>query len=63
MHRGGELWLCLESLGESGKLQSLNIENCMQVKVDNQLCDPFRVSSARVHFVCSAVLPLHQWDD
>ena len=57
MHWGGELWLCLESLGESGKLQSLNIENCMQVKVDNQLCDPFRVGvGLRQGCILSALL-------
>ena len=46
VHRG-KLWRCLESLGVSGKflevLHSLYMENCMQVKVDDQLSDPFRV--------------------
>ena len=46
VHRG-KLWRCLESVGMSGKflevLQSLYMENCMQVKVDDQLRDPFRV--------------------
>ena len=46
VHRG-KLWRCLESVGVSGKflevLQSLYMENCMQVKVDDQLSDPFRV--------------------
>jgi hypothetical protein len=46
VHRD-KLWLCLENQGVNGKflevLQSLYMENCMQVKVYDQLSDNFPV--------------------